>query len=419
MYPIHTTQQRDNLQQRKSVSLWRNLDFLLLSSGQIVSVLGSRISSFALPLLVLALTHSPAVAGLLLALEMLPWLLFSLPLGALLDRWNRKTVMILCDVVRLLALGSVPVAFFLGHLHVAQLFLVAFLSGSANVCFELAQLAALSNVVHPSQLARAYSITELTTSSSKLLGPPLGGLIIGLARTTIVGAVLAYLIDSQTYLASVITLGFIRAPFQSKHQDLVRHSLWQDILEGLRLLWQQPLLRMLVLLTATVNFLTTSLTLIVIVKATALHATPVIIGLIFGIAGASGFVGGIIAPWINVRLRLGRIIVGCVLLWAAACSVLAFAQVPLMLAAGVALIDLLWPIYSVVVVTYRLSLVPDHVQGRINSSFRFISYGSEALGSALGGLFLAMLGAQSLLWLICAGLVLCALVSSCTQLRQA
>ena len=408
MYPIHTTQQRDNLQQRKSVSLWRNLDFLLLSSGQIVSVLGSRISSFALPLLVLALTHSPAVAGLLLALEMLPWLLFSLPLGALLDRWNRKTVMILCDVVRLLALGSVPVAFSLGHLHVAQLFLVAFLSGSANVCFELAQLAALSNVVHPSQLARAYSITELTTSTSKLLGPPLGGLIIGLARTTIVGAVLAYLIDSQTYLASVITLGFIRAPFQSKHQDLVRHSLWQ-----------QPLLRILVLRTATVNFLTASLTLIVIVKATALHATPVIIGLIFGIAGASGFVGGIIAPWINVRLLLGRIIVGCVLLWAAACSVLAFAQVPLMLAAGVALIDLLWPIYSVVVVTYRLSLVPDHVQGRINSSFRFVSYGSEALGSALGGLFLAMLGAQSLLWLICAGLVLCALVSSCTQLRQA
>jgi predicted MFS family arabinose efflux permease len=196
--------------------------------------------------------------------------------------------------------------------------------------------------------------------------------------------VLAYLIDSLTYLASVIALGFIRAPFQSKHQDLVRHSLWHDILEGLRLLWQQPLLRILVLLTATVNFLTASLTLIVIVKATALHANPVVIGLIFGIAGASGFMGGIIAPWINGRLRLGHVIVGCVFLWAAACSVLALAQVPLMLAAGMALIDLFWPIYSVVVVTYRLSLVPDHVQGRINSSFRLVTYSSEALGSALG-----------------------------------
>jgi MFS family permease len=419
MCPIHTPQQLDNLQHRKSASLWRNPDFLLLSSGQIVSVLGSRISSLALPLLVLALTHSPALAGFLLALDMLPWLLFSLPLGALLDRWNRKTVMILCDVVRLLTLGSVPAAFFLGHLSVVQLCFVAFLSGSANVFFELAQLAALPNIVHPRQLARAYSITELTTSSSKLIGPPLGGLIIGLARTIVVGAVLAYLIDSLTYLASVITLRFMRVPFQSKRQDPVQQSLWQDILEGLRLLWQQPLLRILVLLTATVNFLMVSLTLIIIVKATALHATPVVIGLIFGMAGAAGFIGGIIAPWMRMHLRFGHIIVGCVLLWAAACSLLALASVPPLLAAGAALIDLLWPVYSVVLVTYRLSLVPDHVQGRINSSFRFVSYGSEALGSALGGLFLTILGAAGLLWLICAGLVLCALVSSCTQLRQA
>jgi predicted MFS family arabinose efflux permease len=178
-------------------------------------------------------------------------------------------------------------------------------------------------------------------------------------------------------------------------------------------------LRILVLLTATVNFLMASLTLIIIVKATALHATPLVIGLIFGIAGAAGFIGGIIAPWMRMHLRFGRIIVGCVLLWAAACSLLALASVPPLLAAGAALIDLLWPVYSVVLVTYRLSLVPDHVQGRINSSFRFVSYGSEALGSALGGLFLTMLGAPGLLWLICAGLVLCALISSCTQLRQA
>src|SRR5581483_1357762 len=128
-----------------------------------------------------------------------------LPLGALLDRWNRKTVMILCDVVRLLALGSVPTAFFLGHLSIVQLYIISFLRGSANVFLELARLRALSNVVPPTQIARAYSITEITTSSSKMIGPPLSGLIIGLARTTVIGAVLAYLIDSLTYLASVIT----------------------------------------------------------------------------------------------------------------------------------------------------------------------------------------------------------------------
>src|SRR5581483_5940714 len=128
MYPINPSPQYDNANHHESASLWRNLDFLLLSSGQIVSVLGSRISSLALPLFVLALTHSPAQAGFLQALDMLPWLLFSLPLGALLDRWNRKTVMILCDVVRLLALGSVPAAFFLGHLSIVQLYIISFRS---------------------------------------------------------------------------------------------------------------------------------------------------------------------------------------------------------------------------------------------------------------------------------------------------
>ena len=419
MYPIHTPQQRNITESRTSTPLWRNLDFLLLSSGQIVSVLGSRLSSFVLPLLILALTHSLALTGLLLALDMLPWMLFSLPLGALLDRWNRKTVMILCDVIRLLALGSVPVAFFLGHLSIVQICFVVFLSGSANVCFELAQLAALPNAVHPSQLAHAYSVTEITTATSQLIGPPLSGLIISLAYTRVIGAALVYLIDSLTYLASVITLCFMRVPFQSKRKTHVQHNLWHDILEGLRLLWLQPLLRILVLLTAMANFLMAPLTLSIIVKASTLHATPVVIGLIFGIAGVGGVIGGIIAPWIRMRLHFGHIILGTVLLWAVACSLLAMASVVPMLAAGATLIDLLWPIYSVVLVTYRLSLVPDHVQGRLNSSFRFISYSSVALGTALGGFLLSIFGETCFLWLICAGLILCVLISSGTQLRKA
>ena len=99
--------------------LWRNRDFLLLWSGQTISVLGTNISTLALPLLVLVLTHSPALAGLLTAMRLLPYLLFSLPAGALIDRWDRKAVMIRCDIVRWLALGSVPLAFSLGYLTIA------------------------------------------------------------------------------------------------------------------------------------------------------------------------------------------------------------------------------------------------------------------------------------------------------------
>src|ERR1700730_15056764 len=87
-----------------SVSLWRNRDFLLLWGGQVVSAIGSQVSLLAFPWLILAITGSPAQAGVIAAIRTLPYILFGLPAGALVDRWNRKQVMILCDVGRALAL---------------------------------------------------------------------------------------------------------------------------------------------------------------------------------------------------------------------------------------------------------------------------------------------------------------------------
>ncbi len=178
--------------------LWRNVDFLLLWSGQTVSTLGTNISSLALPLLVLALTHSPALAGLLAAARQLPYLLLSLPAGALVDRWNRKRTMIVCDLVRWLALGSVPLAFALGHLTLVHLYLVAFLEGAAYVLFSLAQISALPHVVTERQLPRAYALDTTTEYMGTLLGPSLSALIIGLVPIVQLGAVLAYLVDSGT-----------------------------------------------------------------------------------------------------------------------------------------------------------------------------------------------------------------------------
>ncbi len=219
--------------------LWRNRDFLLLWSGQTISVLGTNISTLALPLLVLVLTHSPALAGLLTAMRLLPYLLFSLPAGALIDRWDRKAVMIRCDIVRWLALGSVPLAFASGYLTVAQLYIVAFIEGTAYVLFSLAQISALPRVVSPTHLPRAYALDTTTEYVGSLLGPGLGGLIISLARTIASGAVLAYLADSISYLASVISLLFIRVPFQAERAVTGRPALHKEIAEGLRFLWQQ------------------------------------------------------------------------------------------------------------------------------------------------------------------------------------
>ncbi len=405
---------------RTARPLWRNFDFLLLWSGQTVSTLGTNISALALPLLVLALTHSPALAGLLAAARQLPYLLLSLPAGALVDRWNRKRTMIVCDLVRWLALGSVPLAFVFGQLTLMHLYLVAFLEGAAYVLFSLAQISALPHVVTARQLPRAYALDTTTEYMGTLLGPSLSAFIIGLLPPVQLGAILAYLTDSCSYLISVLSLVLIRTSFQRQRSgENIRPRLYREIAAGLRFLWQQRPLRFMALLTALVNFLQSPFDLVLIVLAQSrLHLSVQLIGFVLSAGGIGGILGGIIAPWLRERLRCGQIIILALLIWSGAMLMLALAPSLPLLIVGKFLFSFTWPAYGVAVVSYRLQHTPDHLQGRVNSAFRNLSYGSEPLGSALGGLLLVVIGAQAVTVCMAAGLLVCVLLAFLTGLRK-
>ncbi len=140
----NTTDERQLLSSSQPKSLWRNRDYLFLWSGQALSDIGGAVSELAFPLLVLAVTHSPAQAGFLAALRALPATLFSLLAGVLVDRWDRKRVMLVCDIGRALSLASIPLAYALGHLTIWQLYLTAFLEGTLMIVFKLAKTAAVS-----------------------------------------------------------------------------------------------------------------------------------------------------------------------------------------------------------------------------------------------------------------------------------
>ncbi len=408
-----------------SPPLWRNRDFLLLWSGQTVSRLGSQVSNIALPLLVLALTRSPAQFGFIAAAQSLPYLLLSLPAGALVDRWDRKRVMILCDAARFLAMGSIPLAYAAGRLEVTQLYAVALVLGLALVFFDAAELAALSRVVPERQLTRAACLNATAESGAYLVGPGLAGVLIGMARSTVPGAALAYLVDSLSYLASMLTLSFIRLPFQEGRAGPPRATLSlqavrAEIVEGVRFLWEQRRLRTIALLSTAINLLDGPLMLAVIVLARdELHADARTIGLIFSVAGAGEVLGSFLAPWVEARVRMGRALIGAVAVWALAMPLEAAAMSPLMLIAGAALADMMIPIYNVTQMSYRLSLIPDALQGRVNSAYRLPSYGSQLIGTAVGGVLIGTLGARPVLWLIAGGLALCALAVSLTPLRRA
>src|SRR5579863_3056563 len=142
------------------VPLRRNRDFQLLWAGQAVSLLGSQTSKIAYPLLVLAMTGSPAKAGIAGFAAMLGYLLFPLPAGMLADRHDRKRIMIVCDVIRLAAVGSIAVAFWAGDLTYGLILLAGFAEGGATIFFNLAERAALPMLVHPAQRSTAISQNE-------------------------------------------------------------------------------------------------------------------------------------------------------------------------------------------------------------------------------------------------------------------
>jgi MFS family permease len=187
-----------------TLPLWRNRDYLLLWSGQIVSITGSEVSQLAFPLLILALTHSPAQAGIAAALRAIPYLILSLPAGALVDRWNRKQVMIFCNLGRFLCLASIPGALVLGHLTIIQLYLVSLLEGILFVLFDLAEVSSLPQVISKEQFPAATAQGIATDYTSQLLGSLLGGFLYSMGRP------FPFLADAISYLCSVLSLLFIQ-----------------------------------------------------------------------------------------------------------------------------------------------------------------------------------------------------------------
>jgi MFS family permease len=369
-------------------SLWRNRDYMLLWSGQMVSQLGGGVSQIAYPLLILALTHSPAKAGIVGALFSLPYLVFSLPAGAYIDRWDRKRVMILCDCGRALALGSIPIAFALGHLTLTQLYVTATIEGTLFVFFNIAEVACLPRVVPGPQIPTASAQNEGGAIATQLLAPPLGGLLYAVARA------IPFAVDAVSYVASVISLTLIKTTFQEE-RTIERRSLRTEIMEGVSWLWRQKLIRFMAFLTGGLNLTGSASFLPVIVLAQHQHAPTPVIGLMFSIASVGGLLGAFLAPRIQRKFGFGRIIVTAVWIMTLTYVLLAVAPNPVLLGVVLGCMFVMSPIYNTVQFGYRLQIIPDELQGRVNSAFRLFAFGFQPLGAALSGILISAVGAQS------------------------
>jgi len=395
------------------VPLRRNRDFLVLWSAQLVSTLGSQVSLVAFPLLVLALTGSPAKAGLVGFANTIPALLFYLPAGVLVDRQDRRRVMVAASAIGAVALGSIPAALALGHLAFEQVVAVAFVQGTVTAIFGLTEQGALPLVVHPNQVPEALARNEARRESATLAGPPLGGFLFG------VGRALPFAVDAISYLACAVGLLALRTPLQEQREAAPRRPL-AEIAEGVRWLWQMTFVRASALAVAGANFIWGGIEIVLIVRAHEHGATSAAIGIMFAMVGLGGLVGAFAAPAIGRQLPVPVILIGAFWVEAAVVACLATTHDPYLLGAIAALAAFPAPAWNAVVVGARLTLTPDRLRGRVNSAARLLSASLMPLGALAGGLLVTATGTTTTLLLFSAWQVVFAAASMAARsLRHA
>jgi len=378
----------------RRVPLLHNRNYLLLWSGQAISKVGSGISDITFPLLTLALTGSAAQAGFVGTALALPYLFLGVVAGALVDRWDRKRVMIICELGRAAALGSIWLVAALGHLTVIQLYAAAAVSGTLLVFFSVSQTASLPRVVPKVQLAEATGWNLTTSNMAGLAAPPFGGFLYqALGRTV------PFLVDAVSYVVSAVSLFFISERFQEERKARSRH-LGVEIKEGLGFLWNQPILRFTAFLNGAGTLIDAGVPLILIVLARREHATPLLIGLMFALGGIGGIVGSSLAARLLRRLGFRHATISVMWVLAFLYPLYAIAPHPLLLGLISACVALVAPLYITAFSSYQLAIVPDALQGRVAGAIRILSSVGWPLGLALMGVLIQDLGAVSTMLLI-------------------
>ncbi|WP_125133129.1 MFS transporter [Microbacterium sp. 10M-3C3] len=391
-------------------TLWRDRNFLTLWGGQALSQFGAQVTELAIPVLaVLVLSASEWEVGLLGAAQVAAFLIVGLPAGAWIDRMRKRHVMIVADLVRALALATIPVLWLLGVLQIWQLVAVALVMGIATVFFDVSYQSIVPSLVRPGQIAEANGKLESTQQLAGLAGPAAGGALVS-ALT----APFAILATVGTYLASFVALLLTRDREEPHPRDEER-ALFREIGEGVRWVFSNRFLRRIVATTGVSNlFSTLSTTLLPLFLLRELGLTPTAMGVIFSLGAIGGLVGAVSTPhivgWLGEARAIpasaiGFSLVALVLPVAASVPQIAF---PLLVAQSF-VISFTVLVYNITQVTFRQRVTPGRLLGRMNASIRFCVWGVMPLAALAAGGLGAWLGVVPTMWIGAIGCLLSAL----------
>ena len=389
----------------RSRGLLRHREFLKLWAGQSISELGSEITLLALPLVAVLTLHAGAFqVGVLGAVGLAPFILVGLPAGVWVDRLGRRRpILVLADVGRIVSIGSIPVAAAFFHLTLVHLYIAAFVTGVLTVFFDVAYQSYLPALVDYDQLVDGNAKLELTRSGAALVGPPLGGSLVG-----VFGAPVAMTADAISYVVSVVSLLSIRHVEPRAERPLVRVSMRSDIAAGLRYVLGHPLLRPIAMCTSTWNFFGNmyfAMIVLFCVRILGMSATE--IGVAVGVGSIGAPIGAFIAAPVSRRIGVGPTIVLSAALGSGGLLVaLAPRSNPVPFVIGASFIGAVGVIYNITQVSLRQAICLPAFQGRMNATMRFLVWGTIPIGSFLGGVLGSSIGLRPTMVIGAAGTLL-------------
>ncbi len=392
--------------------LYRNRDFLLLQTGQVLSTFGSNISGIAYPLLTLAVTNSATKAGYVGAALLIPMVAFNFIAGVAADRFERRRLMIISDVVGAITLGTLAALVMLGDVTLSLILVAAFIGATTSVFYNVASSGAFRSVVPTAQLPAAASTVQARSAVVRLSAPPVGGALFGLARS------LPFFADAVSYAFSVGSLLLIRTRFQEPREPDVA-TMRGQLAEGVLYFARMPFLRATISMIAVSNFTISGIQLSVIVLAKNEGFSSAAIGGFIAIVGVTTLVGSLASPLLRRVLSLRAIMLSE--LWAAL-GYVAFLVWPnvYVLAGAFALQAFFFPNTDSAVAAYSYALIPDRLIGRAMSASNTLRVVAAPLGPLAAGLLLGSVSPRlTIAALMSATLAAAALGTISKSIRQA
>lgn len=374
-------------------------DFRRLWLAQTISQIGSQVTFLAIPLTAAALLDAtPTEMGVLTAMNSVPWLVGGFMAGAVVDRRDRRPILISTDLARAALLSLIPLAWLFGALNMPLLYLVAVLVGACSLFFDVAYQAFLPSLVDRDRLVEGNSSLELSRSAAEVAGPTLAGGLLQLLKGPV-----AIAIDALSFLASAALVARIRTKEPPRARDATANPFLADALGGLREVGRNPSIRALAFGSASIGLFNAMLEAVWLLYLTrSIGMQPGVIGLVFS-AGGIGFVIGALLPGrvarrfgIGPSIALSIVVIGLSDLALPLAGHNLWLVIPAV-ALGQFCFGLGLTIYRVAQTSLRQSLVPPALIGRVGGTLHTLSAGTVPLGALLGGILGQTIGLRSTL----------------------